>query len=334
MNLDALREKAGVVYMTGFQPEPLTNAVKQQLAMDAQSVAVTAPNSGVPSLFTTYVDPRVIEVLVTPMKMATAFGERKMGDWTSQSLMFPVVESDGQVATYGDWNENGMNDANVNYPERQPYHYQGIIRLGEREQAIYDAAKLNWAYEKQKSVALALNKFQNKSYIFGVSGLKNYGILNDPNLLAAATDTNWVAKDGQGVYDSISQKLYSLLITQTKGLVDRDTPMTLLMSPELEVNLTKTNQYNVNVSDQLKKNFPNLKVVTIPEFATAAGQEVKLIVEEYEGTPTLELSFTEKMRVHRLIPAKSGWEQKRSQGTSGCIIYRPIFIASMLVANP
>jgi hypothetical protein len=31
--------------------------------------------------------------------------------------------------------------------------------------------------------------------------------------------------------------------------------MVLGMSPEMEVNLTKTNMYNVNVTDQLKKNF-------------------------------------------------------------------------------
>lgn len=333
LNFHALAQDAGIVFMAGSQPKELTTSVRMQLAQDAQSVAITAANNGVPSLFTTYVDPRVIDVLVTPMKMGETFGERKMGDWTSSTLMFPMIESSGEVAAYGDWNENGTADANANFPERQPFHYQTIVRVGERETALYDTSKIDWAYRKQQSAALTLNKFQNKTYLFGVSGLKNYGILNDPSLLAEGTDTDWQAKDAQGVYDSI-QALYTRLISQTDGLVDRGTKMKLVLSPELEATLTKTNQYNVNVSDQLSKNFPNLEVVSIPEYSTAAGQRVQLIVEEYEGIPTLELSFTEKMRVHPLIQAKSGWEQKRSQGTNGCIVYRPIFIAGVVVANP
>ncbi|WP_196712310.1 hypothetical protein [Providencia alcalifaciens] len=108
--------------------------------------------------------------------------------------------------------------------------------------------------------------------------------------------------------------------------------MVLLLSPKNEVNLHKTNQYNVNVYDQLNKNFPNLEIRSIPEFSTDAGEVVKLIVREYEGQETLDLSFTEKMRVHAMIPELSSWKQKRSQGTFGCIIYRPMFIASMLVS--
>lgn len=150
-------------------------------------------------------------------------------------------------------------------------------------------------------------------------------------LLPAITDTPWAAEDGQGVYDSI-QKLFTQLVKQTGGLVDRSTSMTLIVSPAMDAQLTKTNQYNVNVSDQLSKNFPNLKIVTVPEYATAAGEQVQLIVDDYEGQPTVELAFTEKMRVHPLIQAKSGFEQKRSQGTLGAVIYRPLFIASMLVS--
>lgn len=73
-----------------------------------------------------------------------------------------------------------MSDANVNYPSRQPYHYQTLIRVGERELAIAGAARLDWSSRKQISAALTLNKFQNKSYIFGIAGLENYGMLNDP----------------------------------------------------------------------------------------------------------------------------------------------------------
>lgn len=330
LNFDALARRAGIVFMTGNNPVELNSQARSQIAMDA-SPSITTPNAGVPALFTTYVDPKVIEVLVEPMKMATIFGETKKGDWTSSAVQFQVIESTGEVSSYGDFNENATSDANVNYPVRQPCHYQTIVRIGERELAIAGQAGLDWASRKQIAAALTLNKFQNKSYIYGIDGLQNYGLLNDPSLLPSITDTPWSAKDSQGIYDSV-QKLFRQLVKQTGGLIDRSTAMTLIVSPAMDAELTKTNQYNVNVSDQIAKNFPNLKVVTVPEYSTMAGEIVQLIVDDYEGQPTVDLGFTEKMRVHPLIQAKSGFEQKRSQGTLGAVVYRPLFIASMLVS--
>lgn len=332
MNFDALARKAGVIFDTGETVQELTPQFKAKVAMDAQSVSITNPSAGVPSLFTTYVDPKVIETLLTPTPLAEAFGEVKKGSWTDQTIMFALAESNGEVAPYGDFNENGMADTNVNYPERNPYHYQSIIRIGDREAEIATKANLNWAERKQIASVTALNRFQNLSYIFGVTGLKNYGLINDPSLLPSTTATAWGVKDAAAIFTDI-QKLYALLVSQSQGLVTRTTPMTMILSPQMEANFTKTNMYNVNVSDQLQKNFPSLKFVVVPEYATAAGQQVQLIADSYDGQPTVELSFTEKMRVFPLFRRHSGYDQKRMQGTNGAIVYRPLLIAGMLVAN-
>lgn len=333
MNLHDLQKNAGIVFATGHQPAPLTDVVRRtisnQIAMDSQ--LITAPNAGILALFTTYVDPRVIEVLVEPMKAAQIFGETKKGTWTDDYLQFPIAESTGEVSSYDDFSENGMSGTNVNWEDRQPYYYQTIIELGEREVERAGAARLDWVARKQISAALTLNKFQNKTYFYGVDGLKNYGLLNDPSLLPAITPTSWADKDAAAIYEDI-QKLYATLIKQTQGLVDRNESMTLLLSPEAETHFTKTNQYNVNVSDQLKKNFPNMRIETAPEMSTAAGENIQLIVDSYEGVDTVEPTFTEKMRVHPMVLNLSSWRQKRSQGTVGTIIYRPMMIASALVA--
>ncbi|WP_218117391.1 DUF2184 domain-containing protein [Photorhabdus luminescens] len=328
LNLSALERRAGVVFNTGYQMQELTNQLRH-MAMD--SALVTTPNAGILSLFTTFVDPKVIEVLVTPMRMAEAFQEVKRGDWTTQTAAFPVVESTGETSTYGDYNNNGLTGVNVNWPTRQPYHYQTFVRVGEREMEMAGAAKLDWASAKQRAAVLTLNKFQNKTYLYGVAGLENYGYLNDPGLLPNITSGVWEKLDGGGVYESI-RKLFQQLVKQTNGLIDRNTPMTMTLSPEMEVQLTKTNQYNVSVSDQLSKNFPNMKITSIPEMTTNAGELVRLVVEEYEGQKTLDLGFTEKMRVHPMIQESSSWKQKRSQGSFGAVVYRPQFIASMLVS--
>lgn len=307
------------------------------LAMDAQPTMVTTGSSGVPAYFTNYVDPELIRVLVTPMKAAEIIGEVKKGDWTTLTAQFPVVESAGETSSYGDYNHNGMTAANVNWVARQSYHYQTHTRWGERELDMYGAARIGYAAELNVASALVLNKFQNKSYFYGIAGLQNYGLLNDPSLPAPITPNatgtgsgiTWSTKDGQAVYDDIA-KLYGQLVSQTKGLIERDSPMTLAMSPTAEVSLTKTNMYNVNVSDLLKKNFPNLTIKTAVEYSTPAGEMVQLIADRLGEQDTAYAAFTEKMRAHAVVTEESSWKQKKSGGTWGAIIRQPLAIATML----
>ena len=315
-------------------------AENYQLAMDAQPTMVTTGNSGVPAYFTNYVDPELIRVLVTPMKAAQIYGEVKKGDWTTLTAQFPIVESTGEVSSYGDYNNNGMISANVNWVPRQSYHYQTHTRWGERELDMYGAARIGYAAELNVASALALNKFQNKSYFYGIAGLENYGALNDPSLQPSvtpgATGTGssllWDDKDGQQVYDDISGRLWKQLVAQTKGLVERTDRIKLGMSPSLEVNLTKTNMYNVNVSDLLKKNFPNLTIETAVEYSTTAGEMVQMIAERLGEQDTAYAAFTEKMRAHAVVTEESSWKQKKSGGTWGTIIRQPLAIATMLGA--
>lgn len=330
LNFHALANDAGIIFGTGQAPRQLDAAMRRAIAQDAD--LLTDPNAGILSMFTTYVDPRVIEVAVEPMKAAQIFGETKKGSWVDTNLQFPIAESTGEVSSYDDFSNNGMAGTNVNWEDRQPYHYQTIVEVGEREVERAGAAKLDWVARKQISAALVLNKFQNKSYFYGIAGLKNYGLLNDPSLSASLPGADWDALTADAVFASIQGALYSRLIDQTQGLVDRDARMKLILSPANEVNLLKTNQYNVNVVDQLKKNFPNLDIETAPEMSTAAGELVYLVVEEYEGVRTIEPTFTEKMRVHPMVLELSSWKQKRSQGTVGTIIYRPLMVASLLLS--
>lgn len=329
LNFHSLANDAGIVFQTGHAPREFDTRARQTLANDSD--LVTDPNAGILSMFTTYVDPRVIEVVVEPMRAAQIFGETKKGSWVDSSLQFPIGESTGETSSYDDYSTNGMVGTNINWVPRQPYHYQTILEVGEREVERAGAAKLDWVARKQIAAALVLNKFQNKSYFYGISGLQNYGILNDPTLSAPTPASAWPAATGLQIYNSILS-LYSKLVTQTGGLVDLDTRLILLMSPAMQTQLLKTNDlFNKTVAILLKENFPNLRIETAPEMAGAAGELVYLLAEEYEGVRTIEPTFTEKMRVHPMVLGLSSWKQKRSQGTVGAIIYRPIFVASLLL---
>lgn len=326
-----LERDAGIVFMGGGK-KLLDDKIAAALAMDAQPALTTVGNSGIPAWMLNYVDPKLIEIVLQPMKAAEIFGEVKKGDWTTETATFMTVEPTGEVSSYGDYNNNGVSGVNVNFPQRQSYHYQVFTRWGEREVARAGEAKIDYVNRVNEASVNALNRFQNKTYLFGVAGLQNYGILNDPSLLAStAAAKTWANSTGEEVYESI-RKLFQTLLKQTGGKIDMNTSMLLVCSPTASVELTKTNQYNVNVADQLKKNFPNLRVETIPEYSAASGETVQLIVEELDGQRTLECGFTEKMRAHNMVLEASSIKQKKSQGTWGAIIYRPFCIATMTVS--
>ena len=165
-----------------------------RLAQDAQSQLVTVSNAGIPAWLSNYLDPKLIEVLVAPMRAAEAAGmERKFGDWTSTAVTFPVVESEGEVATYGDYSTNGSVEANLNFPQRQSYHYQTYTQWGEKQLANTALAKIDYASRLNIASALILNKYQNFTYLYGVTNLQNYGLTNDPALPAAIAPTfSWL----------------------------------------------------------------------------------------------------------------------------------------------
>lgn len=322
--------KYGVHY-TGGTPKLPTAADKARIAQD--SAMITAPNAGVLAMFTTYVDPEAVRVLFAPQRLTEIFPEVQKGDWTTTDMTFPVVEVGGKPTTYGDWNQNGTTTANANFEHRQPYTYQQFIRLGERELAMYGTANLNWTSEMQVGISEALLRQAHEIYAYGVDGLQNYGILNDPNLLPSLPIANaWNFEDPLTILKDV-QAIFKQLVKQSAGLVRRDDNLVLIMSPDQETHLSTTNQYGLNAYEMIKKAYPNIEIETVNEYQTATGEVVQMILRKYNGSDTVQLGYTEKMRVHPMVQHASGWEQKRSQGNYGAIIRRPIFISSALVSN-
>lgn len=306
-----------------------------RMVCDAQPELVTQSNGGIPAYLTNYFDPRVIMVLVSPMQATEIVGsEEKKGDWATTHAQFMSVELTGETSAYGDFNNNGSSSANLNFPIRQSFLYQTFTNWGELQLARAGAARVDWANRVNEASIMVLNKKQNASYFFGVSGIPNYGLLNDPNLPASIVATapwNASATDATTVYEDV-RRMFVQLQWQSNGVIDNKSPMTLAMSPVLEVALAKTNQFNVNVVDLLKKNFPNLTVKTAVEYGTAAGQFVQLICTSVQGQKTATTAFTEKMRAHAVVVGASSWSQKKSQGTFGTVIFNEYAIVGMIGA--
>lgn len=332
-----LGRRYGIHFMAGLGREAGgMQLMDTSVGFDAQPALVTVANAGIPSLFTTFVDPAIIEVLVSPTKAAELYGETKKGTWVDDTAMFLMAERTGETSSYADYSQDGMSNSNENFPQRQSYHYQTNTRWGERELARAAAAKIDKANQVNMASALTLKKYQNLTYLYGVAGLQCYGGTNDPNLPASIAATHsWFGESGDLIYADVL-RLVQQMVAQGNGLVDAETAYTLGISPGNVMNFNNTNLYNVNVYTLIKTNFPGIKIVTVPEFAInggggAGGTEfIQLIADNVEGQRTCEAAFTEKMRAHAIVTKTSSWEQKKSQGSWGVIFYMPVFVASMV----
>ncbi len=321
------------------------------MAMDALPALTTESNSGVPMMFTNYIDPQVYETLFAPIKVAEALGgEVQKGAWTDVSAMFPVDEFTGETSSYDDYSNAGMSGANMNWPQREAYLLQTVIGYGELETARAALARWNIVASKERSAASNLARFVNFSYAFGIRGLQNYGTTNDPNLSAsllpavkAAGGTAWfrngvvVATANEIITDF--QTIITQLINQGNGQIDSQTPMTAVYAAVLDSALNTVNAFNVVVRNVLKELYPNMKLVSgVQQYGgtsasnpqgIAAGNLLQIIANEVEGQKAGFCAYNEKMRAHPIVRELSAFRQKKTSGTWGAILRMPFCISSM-----
>lgn len=310
--------------------------------MFAQDAAITANNIGTPSALNTYIDPRVVPVLFGATAATKLFPEIKQGDWTKDFANFPVEEIAGDVSGYSDYGNAVSTDVNYEYPVREQYRFQTVIKYGDLEQDRSAAAKIALASRKQMAAAEIINKASNRFYLFGVKGKQTYGALNDPNLNAAITpisvnsNSTWSTKqaaDPDGFanvcYNDVN-KLFNELSKNNAGNIDANSRIVLAISNTSAPYLNVPNSFGLTALAMLKQNFPNLEIVTVPELSTDAGEELYMVVPEVLGIETGNTAYGDKFRLGRLVPELSSFSQKAVGTTWGTIIRRPSLVARML----
>lgn len=308
---------------------------RARIAEDA--ALVTTPNTTVPAELLAYIDPMVIEIMTAPRRAREIFGEEKKGDWTTPYAKWRADEMTGRTEPYSDYANGTTSGVNSEWQTRPQYIFQTSITYGDLEVAMSSAAKVNLAASKQRAAANVIDIDQNRFYLLGVAGKEIYGILNDPNLPDAITagatgtgsSTKWADKTTTQIYNDILA-LFAELSSQSSGLIDRDTPLKLCLSPEMAVRLGAATDFNVSVLDMLTRYFSNISIVTVPELhSMTAGETVFLIAPEINGQKSGLLAFGEKIRALRVIPDMSSFRQKYVGTTYGGIVLMPFAFAQM-----
>lgn len=311
-----------------------------KFAMDADPQPGLAANGGIPAIVSTFIDPEIVRTIFAKQKAVEILGEKKKGAWAQDTMMVQRVEPSGDVVAYDDYSEQGANQVTSRWENRQVFRYQTMVTYGELEQERYGLAMLPYVAEKQRAAMWTMNQAQNKFYFYGVSGLLNYGILNDPSLPTPITPatvggfTLWKDKQVIDIYNDILA-LYEDLITRTNGAVgdgvDMASPLVLAMSPKASVWFKKSNEiFGNSVEKMVKDTFTNIRIEVAPQYSTDAGELVQMFVETAQGQEAGYCAYSEKLRAHPVITMTSSWKQKHSGTTYGAVITQPFLFAQLL----
>ncbi|MDR3049434.1 MAG: DUF2184 domain-containing protein [Elusimicrobiota bacterium] len=299
--------------------------------------AITHANVGVPVELLTYFDPKAIEVLTAPRNATLLFSDTVKGDWATERRKYRLSEVGGNVASYGDFSENGQADINNEFIGQDYFRFQTMVKYGDLETARNGAAKISLVSDKQRSASTLINIMSNRIYMYGISGLDCYGILNHPLLpanltpTAGANGTGWDVKTANEIYDDIL-KVVSDLIDKSSSLIDANSKFKMGVSSALIAYLNKTNQFGISVLDLIKKNYAGMEIAPIPEFSTATGDLVYIIAPEVIGQLTGECVASQKLRTFPTIPEASSYKQKWAAAIGGFSLYIPFAISRMLVS--
>ena len=134
------------------------------------------PNTTVPAYMTAYANPKVIEILTAKRQYKAIAPEVKNGDWSTAFTQFRALELTGTATPYQDYDANGQANINTAFPTRKQYRFQTTIRVGDLEQDMNAAAKIDLFAEKQRSAAVLLEIEFNKAAFFGVPNVPVYGL--------------------------------------------------------------------------------------------------------------------------------------------------------------
>jgi len=335
-------EKLGISVSSEFSRSFNRNAIS--IALDAGiTQPVTTPSNGTPVQFLQEFLPGVVNVLTVVRKADQVAPVVTAGEWHFEEIVLKTMEHTSDAQLYSDHGGVPLVSFNETYERRQVVRFE----LGVQQNPLADAraAATGTVPQNEKRVALAegfeilRNDIAFNGFNSGTG--KTYGILNDPNLPAYVTvaagaggNTTFASKTTVEIINDISTALRALEI-QAGGNID-PTMNAISLEIPLAFNhfLTRSDgSFNngMTAMEWLNKNYPTVKVVTVPQFNLAnAGENVfylKAVSVDNSGTDGGESMIQvvpAKMRAMGTVQnEKGGTTEGYTSAYAGVFVKRP-----------
>lgn len=304
---------------------------------DAGPGTLTPPNAGTPVYYLRTFYGQQTRYVLRKRVAEELMGVTTAGNWEDFELVFPFAEDIGQPWEYGDTTLTPYADYNLEWVRRGVVRFEMGFECRILEQLRQGRANIDVYSSKRRAAITALDVLLNRISFFGYnngSGVGTFGFLNDPLLPGyitvadgASGDTTWVSKKGVEICDDILEALKTLNIQTGYNFDMYNDRCTLALSGAQAAYLSKPVDITLKTArDWLRENFPNVRVVQVPELVSANGSENAFYVyaDELEGQRVIENFIPSRLRFLGIDRYTKGFEEAYSCATAGVLVRLPI----------
>ena len=308
--------------------------------MDGLPAPLTSPSVTTPVQFLQHWMPKAIEIVTQARVADRLLGRTVAGDWHDEEIVVSILEHTGHTRPYGDNANSPLANYNTNYERRTIIRFEEGLMTGKLEEAraAASATKISAYDAKRAALATSFAIDTNAVAFWGYNdGLAHtYGILNDPNLLPAlqpvpntAGDTEWSSKTFTEIVRDINTAI-SKLRQQTGSNFDPTADKFVLgvASAAIDYMNTLNEHGNKSVLEWFKETFPGGRVMVVPEFDKADGNQncFYLILDRLNGSKVAEQFVPAAMRLLGVEQRAKGLFEAYTNATAGTMVEQPIGI--------
>lgn len=307
-------------------------------AQDALPDTVTAQSVATPIQFLQHWMPETISVLTQARTADELLGRDIAGSWEDEEIVLTVKERVGQALPYGDYANTHNADWNNSYERRTIVRFEDGLTVNRLEEARAARIRISSSEEKRASVAESLAIAMNEVAFLGYNGGANrtYGILNDANLanyvtvaIGAGGNTTWASKTFDEICNDFKTGM-SALAVNTKGNFNpqRDAVTVGIALSCFEALQAMNSLGTTSVFDWLKKTYPNIRLVAVPEFDSAnSGSNVMYFIADRLGGKKVAGQYVQDvMRLLGVEQHVKGFSEAYSNATAGVLVAQPLGI--------
>lgn len=305
-------------------------------AKDALPDTVTAQSLGTPVQFLQHWMPDTIRVLTQARTADELLGREIAGSWEDEEVVQKVLERVGQAQPYGDYANTHNADWNPSYERRTIVRFEDGLTVNRLEEARASRIRINSAEEKRSSVAESLAIAMNEIAFLGYNNGSNrtYGILNDPNLpnyvtvaQGASNNTTWASKTFDEIIADFKVGMSALRVRSGSNFNPNKDAVTVGIASSCYDYLQAINSLGTtSVFEWLKKTYPNIRLVAVPEFdgANSGSNVMYFIANTLGGKKVAGQYIQDVIRLLGVEQHAKGFSEAYSNATAGVLVGQPL----------
>lgn len=312
-------------------------------AMDSALTGPAMVNGSINSYMLQTWLPGTLRVITQLRNIDEIVGITTVGKWEDESINLRVSQPAGKAEIYGDNTNIPLADYNPSTESRGIVRFEQGFAVGKLEEARQGAIGYQAASEKRQAAQDSLDAARNDVAFRGFSDSATtnvYGLLNDPSLpayksYADATvggGTPWLTASFASLTKDFT-RMYSSIEGQMGGnLSDNAGLVFVLPAGYRSIMLTSNTTTGVSFGEWLAASFPNLRIVSSPDFNLANGgaDAAYLFVENAGDTDDSDMT---NASIVQAVPVRyqvlgsenriKGYIEDAVNATAGVFVLRP-----------